>query len=192
MRGRYIYVVILLLFISTTYSQSHNILNWNNDTSFYFYSTDVNAENLIRIKINFENNLDKKEILDSIASQLTSTYFFPKNNFSEKKRKINIRLQMINEIILPERNYYIATVNIEDPDKICLTAYFQGSTGGYITFLILVSNFMQPQLKNPLIDGIVFLYNDAELKMMDHINLEGLISEREIDNIVRNKLVVGQ
>ncbi|MGB5529988.1 MAG: hypothetical protein WBQ32_08455, partial [Ignavibacteriaceae bacterium] len=60
-----------------------------------------------------------------------------------------------------------------------------GSTGGYITFLLLVSNLLQPQLEIPLLDGIIFLYNNEELQNMDHINLEGLISEREIDNKVR-------
>jgi hypothetical protein len=50
---------------------------------------------------------------------------------------------------------------------------------------MLVANFMQPQLKYPLIDGLIILYNNTELKVMDHINLEGLISERVIDDLVR-------
>ena len=69
-----------------------------------------------------------------------------------------------------------------------MATYFQGSTGGYNTYLTLVSNFMQPQLSTPLLDGIIFIYNDEELKTMDHINLEGLISEREIDNLVRKAI----
>jgi len=55
--------------------------------------------------------------------------------------------------------------NIDDPDKICMTTYFQGSTGGYVTFLMLVSNLMQPQFEYPLLDGINFLYNNLELKI---------------------------
>ena len=66
--------------------------------------------------------------------------------------------------------------------------YFQGSTGGRITFLMLVSNLIQPQLEYPLLDGVIILYNSEELKQLDHINLEGLISEREIDNAVRRAI----
>ena len=91
----------------------------------------------------------------------------------------------ITSIDLPNRKYSIATMDIDDPDKICMGTYFQGSAGGRITFLMLVANFMQPQLKYPLIDGLIILYNNTELKVMDHINLEGLISEREIDDLVR-------
>lgn len=39
---------------------------------------------------------------------------------------------------------------------------------------------MQPQLKDPLLDGIIFLYNKSELKEMDHIRLSGIITERGI------------
>jgi len=47
---------------------------------------------------------------------------------------------------------------------------------------------MQPQLKEPILDGVIFLYNKSELKEMDHIYLQGLFSEREIDGIVRKAL----
>jgi len=89
---------------------------------------------------------------------------------------------------LPGRKYRIAIVNIIDPDKICMGFYFQGSTGGQHTYKMLVSNLMQPQLENPLIDAAIFLYNGSELKNMDHINLEGIISEREIDRVIRRAL----
>jgi len=144
-----------------------------------------NAENLILEKINFDAKLNKKEILNSTASFLSNTYFLPRNKYYIGKRKISIDIKGITEINLPDRTYSVATVNIDDPDTICMGTYFQGSTGGFITYLMLVSNLMQPQLKTPLLDGLIILYNNNELKGMDHINLEGLISEREIDNIVR-------
>jgi len=143
------------------------------------------AENLISEKINFDAKLNKKEILNSTASFLSNTYFLPRNKYYIGKRKISIDIKGITEINLPDRTYSVATVNIDDPDTICMGTYFQGSTGGFITYLMLVSNLMQPQLKSPLLDGLIILYNNNELKGMDHINLEGLISEREIDNIVR-------
>jgi hypothetical protein len=53
---------------------------------------------------------------------------------------------------------------------------------------MLVANLMQPQLAIPLLDGIIFLYNDEEVRALDHINLEGLISEREINDLVRKSI----
>jgi len=186
-----VFILISFLYF-TTPSLCQIKTSWNTDTIFYSYTTDANVEYLIRERINFEKNFDKKKILDSIASYLTNTYFLAKNKYDEGKRKISIDVQKVTAINLPENTIFIATVNIDDPDKICMGTYFQGSTGGYFTFLILVSNLMQPQLKTPLLDGVIFLYNDAELKLMDHINLKGLISEREIDNIVERHLIFGQ
>ncbi|MGB5289058.1 MAG: hypothetical protein WBN42_11270 [Ignavibacteriaceae bacterium] len=187
MKRKLNYFVFLIVILNQTHLYSQATTLWNYDTSFYFYKMDShsNAENLITEKIIFDSKLTKKEVLDSIATFLTNTYFIPRNKYYETKRKISIDIKGINEINLSNRIYSIATVNIDDPDKICMGSYFQGSTGGYITFLLLVSNLLQPQLEIPLLDGIIFLYNNEELQNMDHINLEGLISEREIDNKVR-------
>ena len=188
MWGRYIYMNLILILICITYSKPQSKTNWNTDTTFYYYTIDANAENLIRKRINFEKNFDKKEILDSIASYLTNTYFLPKNKYYVGKRKISINVQKMTAINLSDNTIFIATVNIDDPDKICLGVYFQGSTGGHNTFLMLVANLMQPQLAIPLLDGIIFLYNDEEVRALDHINLEGLISEREINDLVRKSI----
>lgn len=185
---RFICLVFLIIIISSNHLQSQVTTLWNSDTSFYFYESGPNAENLIAKKVTFDTNLNKNEILDSVASFLSDNYFFTKNNYFRGKRKISIDIKNITEINLANRIYSIATVNIDDPDKICMGTYFQGSTGGYNTFLLLVSNLLQPQLEIPLLDGIIFLYNGEELKNMDHINLEGLISEREIDSIVKKNL----
>jgi len=187
MRSKFKYVVFLIIVITSNQLHSQVTSLWNSDTSFYFYKMDSpsHAENLISEKINFDAKLNKKEILDSTASFLSNTYFLPMNKYYIWKRKISIDINGIAEINLPDRTYSVATVNIDDPDTICTGTYFQGSTGGFITLLMLVSNLMQPQLKTPLLDGLIILYNNTELKGMDHINLEGLISEREIDNIVR-------
>ena len=187
MKTKFKYVVLIIIVINYNQLHSQLISRWNTDTSFYFYKIDSlsNAKNLITEKVIFESRLTKAEILDSIASFLTNTYFIPRNKYYEAKRKISIDIKGIDEINLPDRIYSVATVKIDDPDKISMGIYFQGSTGGLITYLILVSNLMQPQLETPLLDGVIFLYNNVELKRMDHINLEGLISEREIDSIVR-------
>ena len=187
MKSKFIKSVLFIIIISSTHLHSQIITLWNYDTSFYFYKMDTlsNTENLLPEKVTFDTKLIKKEILDSAASFLSNTYFLPKNKYYIGKQKIRIDIKDLTEINLSNRTYSIANVNIDDPDKICMTTYFQGSSGGYSTFLLLVSNLMQPQLEIPLLDGIIFLYNNEELKNMDHINLGGLISEREIDNKVR-------
>jgi len=185
MRSKFNYAVFLIIVITSNQLLSQVTSLWNSDTSFYFFTSDSNAENLIATKIIFDTKLNTKEILDSTASFLSNTYFLPQNKYYKGKQKINIELKGIAEINFPDRSYSIATVNIDDSDKICMGTYFQGSTGGFITFLMLVSNLIQPQLKTPLLDGLIILYNNTELKLMDHIILEGLISEREIDNLVR-------
>jgi hypothetical protein len=185
MKGRINQIVLLLILFSANQLQPQITSHWNSDTSFYFYNSDSNAENLIASKVIYDSKLTKEEILDSVASYLSNTYFIPKHKYYEGKHKIIITLMDITSIGFPDRKYSIATVNIDDPDTICMGTYFQGSTGGFITFLMLVSNLIQPQLKTPLLDGLIILYNNTELKGMDHINLEGLISEREIDNLVR-------
>lgn len=188
MNGKFIIVGLLLLFICTNQSKPQIISNWNVDTTFYLYYPDPNAEKIIRERIDFKNSLDRKEILDSLAGYLTSTYFIPKKKYFEGKQKVSIDIQKMNKINIAGRNYLIATVNINDPDKICMESYFQGSAGGRISFLMLVANLFQPQLKYPLIDAALFLYNGAEIEEMDHINLFGIISEREVDSQVRKAI----
>jgi len=188
MKVRFNQIVLLLILFSASQLRPQITSHWNSDTSFYFYTSDSNAKDLIATKVIYDSKLTKEEILDSVASYLSNTYFIPKHKYYEGKQKIIITIMDITSIDLTNRKYSIATVGIDDPDKICMGTYFQGSAGGKITFLMLIANFMQPQLKYPLLDGLIILYNNTELKGMDHINLEGLISEREIDNTVRQAL----
>ena len=177
---------LLLLILPLISTKSQIASHWNTDSSYYFYQ--ATDENLISEKISFKQDLTKKEILDSIAHYLTDVFFVTSNKYYKDKIKIAVNVQKLTTIEVSKRNLYIATINIVDPDKICMGTYFQGSTGGRITFLMLVSNLIQPQLEYPLLDGVIILYNSEELKQLDHINLEGLISEREIDNAVRRAI----
>ena len=177
---------LLLIILPLNSLKSQIISHWGEDSSYYLYQSI--DENLIPHKITFNQNLSKKEVLDSIANYLTVKFFVMSNKYYKDKRKIVVTVQKVTLIEVHNQIFYIASININDPDKVCMTTFFQGSTGAYNTYLTLVSNFIQPQLVTPLLDGIVFTYNDEELKPMDHINLEGLISEREIDNLVRRML----
>ena len=182
MRKNYLYIVFCILIIQPIYIQAQFSSLWNRESSIYFYKFmdgEIDVE-----QVTFDEALTREQILDSLASFLTVNYFVPKNKYYQKKAKISINIDSIITLDSTDRQYRIAVVNIQDSDKICMTLYFQGSSGGHNTFLMLISNLMQPQLKEPLLDGIIFLYNNSELKEMDHIYLQGLFSEREIDRIV--------
>ena len=185
--GKYLFFIILnIIIFQTNIIEAQIISRWNQDSLFYFYSPV--DENLTAQKTSFVHSMTKEEILDSITSFLSSTYFASKNEYYKNKTKIKIELDSLITVNAQNRVYRIAVINISDPDEICLGYYFQGTSGGYSTFLTLVANLMQPQKKIPLLDGIIFLYNEKELKEMDHINLEGLISEGEIDNGIKKAI----
>ena len=186
MRKYFLFIIFSVIIIYSNITEAQILSHWNRDSSFYLYF--ANDESLSAQKSDFDHYLTTREILDSITSFLTSTYFVPKNEYYKNKAKINIEIDSLFSINAPDRVYRIAVININDPDEICLHYYFQGSSGGYSTFLTLVANLMQPQKEIPLLDGIIFLYNKKELREMDHINLDGLISEREIDNRIKKAI----
>jgi hypothetical protein len=176
-------LVTFLIAILMESPKAQIISHWDKDSSYYLYQ--AVDEYLIPNKITFDHNFSKREILDSIAGYLTNKFFIKRTDFYKDKKNIVIAVQKLTSIVLTNRKLDIATINIIDPDEVCMTTFFQGTTGAFNTYLALVSNFIQPQLSTPLLDCIVFTYNGDELKAMDHINLEGIISEREINNIVR-------
>ena len=179
-------LVTFLIAILMESPKAQIITHWGKDSSYYLYQ--AVDEYLIPNKITFDHNISRREILDSIASYLTNEFFIKRTDFYKDKRDIVVAVQKLTSIVLPNRKLHIATINIVDPDEICMTTFFQGTTGAHNTYLTLVSNFIQPQLSTPLLDCIVFTYNDDELKAMDHINLEGIISEREINSLVRKSI----
>ncbi|MCH8033504.1 MAG: hypothetical protein IH950_07095 [Bacteroidetes bacterium] len=186
MRKNYLYIVFSIIIFQPIYIQAQISSVWNRESSIYYYK--FIDEKLDAEKVTFDKTFTREQILDSLASFLTVNYFVPKNKYYQNKAKISINIDSIMAFNSTDRQYRIAVVNIQDFDKICMTLYFQGSSGGQNTYIMLVSNLMQPQLKDPLLDGIIFLYNNSELKGMDHINLSGIISERGIDFGIREAL----
>ena len=79
MKGRFNQIVLLLILFSASQLQPQITSHLNSDTSFYFYTSDSNAENLIATKVIFDSKLTKEEILDSVASYLSNTFFIPKH-----------------------------------------------------------------------------------------------------------------
>ena len=61
-----------------------------------------------------------------------------------------------------------------DAARITVSTFFQGSTGGTATENVLLANFLQPRLAPPLLDGVVFLYNEQPIPEMAHIEPAGI------------------
>ncbi len=57
--------------------------------------------------------------------------------------------------------------------------FFQGSTGGMFTTIVLKESLLQRAYKGEWIDAIVFYYQDEKLDYMDHIDLSGIIKRYE-------------
>ncbi len=186
MRKNFLYIVFSIIIIQPIFLQAQISSRWNRESSIYFYK--FVDEKLDVEQVTFDKTLTREQILDSLASFLTADYFVPKNKHYRNKEKISINIDSIIIFNSTNKQYRIAVVNIKDPDEICMTFYFQGSMGGQNTYVMLVSNLMQPQLKDPLLDGIIFLYNNSELKGMDHIRLSGIITERGIEFGIRRAL----
>lgn len=76
---------------------------------------------------------------------------------------LKIDLREINQ--LNEKGYY--------DDASWINGYFQGSTGGIVTYMTLTSSFLQPELSQ-WYDGVYFLYEGQE-ETFEHV--EGLIGQ---------------
>jgi len=76
---------------------------------------------------------------------------------------LKINLSEINQ--QNEKGYY--------DDASWINGYFQGSTGGLVTYMTLTSSFLQPELSQ-WYDGVYFLYEGQE-ETFEHV--EGLIGQ---------------
>ncbi len=126
------------------------------------------------------------DVLDTLGRYLSKTYFYKISIYTTIITNIKFEVLKIEEIQTHIRPFRIATINLIDPDELCMGYCFQGSSGGYITAAMLAANFTQPHLPTPLLDGLIILYNGEVLNPMDHINLDRIITPGEIRQAVLN------
>ena len=160
-----------------------NVEPFFNDTTLYLYypvTLWYGKVKLERETLESNKEGDVKGILDTVLFYLTTYYLNKEHKYNKNYQKVEIKSLEIKSVQIGKRKYNLAIVNIEDSDKVCMTRYFQGSTGAYTTFLMIVANILQPQLSKPIIDGVIILYNNEELEELSHINLSGIISFGEI------------
>ena len=142
----------------------------------YYYDSSNNREILKTFPVELPRNTDVKIVLDSLLTYLSKNYFHDFSNYILDTR-IKLRLEKIDSIKTINRIYKIATVNIIDTNKVCIGAFFQGSTGGHMTQIMLSTNILQPQFayKTTFLDGVIILYNGFPIADLDHIDIDGVI-----------------
>lgn len=161
----------------------------NKEYYFYYYDADDqrnisagNPLNLSAYPLNLGNDLTVNEILDSLAELLTK--HFRRNDYIPNIQSVSIEYQRSEVLKTNYKDYSLAIVDIIDPKKVCMSYFFQGSSGGQETFNILGSNFLQPSFGQSLVDGVIILYNGSPLESLDHINLSGILVPRFFEDEV--------
>ena len=131
-------------------------------------------------------NTTTRETLDHLGRHLADNYFL--KTYTQKLTQIHFEILGVEEISTPPHKFRIGVVNMVDLDRDAMNNFFQGSTGGMTTFYMLAATFMQTHLNPPLLDGLVILYNGKRLSRLDHINLEGILIPRMVQETVKRAI----
>jgi len=149
----------------------------NKEYYFYYYENADVPLSMSAYPLKQGDNLKVEEVLDLITSVLTE--HFQRNEYIPNIDSLIIEFEQINKFKVGIETFEIAIINIIDPTRICMSYFFQGSTGGETTFNELGANLLQPELENhSLVDGVIILYNGLPLPALDHINLSGILVPR--------------
>lgn len=127
-----------------------------------------------------------RDALNSLGRHLSETYF--SETYTNDLTDIHFEVLGIERISTPTRPLLTAVINMVDVNNNALGCFFQGSTGGQVTFHMLTATFMQPHLDPPLLDGLVILYNGKLLAELDHINLSGLLIPRLVEYVAERAI----
>ena len=122
-----------------------------------------------------------QDALQELADQLTRNYF---RDGHEPPSDIHIEVLGVHTIDLPSRPLRVVAVNLHDARQAVWRHFFHGSSGGQTTYYLLAATLMQPQLRPPLADGMVVLYNGLSFPELDHIRFDGLVSAESVRPIV--------
>ena len=117
-------------------------------------------------------------VLDSLGSALSRSYFY---EWNEEPTGIAFETIEVERLPTPPDSMRLAVVNMVDPDGWAERGFFQGTTGGSMSQLMISATFIQAALtldEAPLLDGLVLLYNGERISPMDHTRLD-LIQQPE-------------
>ncbi len=100
---------------------------------------------------------------------------------ANKLKKYVFQNHPINLLRVENRdNKKIALIDLKEPDSsgkyTWRNGFFQGSSGGHATTIILIKTFLQEEYKGEWIDGVGFYYEGKPIlnEDWDHISLGGI------------------
>ncbi|HAB51435.1 MAG: hypothetical protein A2315_08480 [Ignavibacteria bacterium RIFOXYB2_FULL_35_12] len=190
----FLITLCLKAIIITGCGSSQLVDNQKNVTREYFYyyydAEDVvnespeNPLTLSKLRLNLSDASKIEEVMDSITNRLT-IHFQKSYVYADIKGIKNIKIGLIkfDMIKTEQRNFIIATIDIDDPEEVCMSYHFQGSAGGMQTYNRLGANLLQPSYEYPFIDGVIILYKGLPMQPLDHINLNGILVPRFFEDV---------
>jgi len=126
------------------------------------------------------------DAVEVLGHRLAEGYF--STTYTGTEADIHFEVIRINTFGAGGRRFRIGVVNMQDPERACMHSFFQGSSGATTTYCMLTATLMQPQLDPPLLDGLVLLYNGEPIRELDHINLAGILTPRQVEPVVRRAM----
>ncbi|NNF58814.1 MAG: hypothetical protein HKN04_11290 [Rhodothermaceae bacterium] len=119
-----------------------------------------------------EPALTVEAALDSLGHALARGYFHEWNG-----QPTGIDFELVEVVVLPtpSDSMRIAVIDMRDSDRWGERGFFQGTTGGMISQRMISATFMQVPValdEQPLLDGLVLLYNGERIVPMDHTRLD--------------------
>ncbi len=179
----FLIIIVVSLFFSLTFGQNSKSTKdavIGKVNLYKFEPTDA-PPFIIPHRINLNQNTKIEAVLDTLINVLNNYEYF-------KKDKISFEIAKLEEIQFSNRIFRIGIVNILDKGRVALTKQFQGSTGGGITNTVILSNLVQPQLYDPILDGLILSYNGDAFEDMDHVNFNKIITESDIFHLVKQAI----
>ncbi len=146
----------------------------------YTPSVNEQREFLQTETVSVQSPLALEAVLDTLGARLSSGYF---SNFAGRDTDIRFEALSVNTIETPSP-LRVGVLNIIDTARVAMTTFFQGSAGARMTFAVLCGTFLQPG-RDPLLAGVVFLYNGELIPALDHIDLSGIQVPEEAERAIR-------
>lgn len=115
--------------------------------------------------------LNRRGALDVVGLKLSETFF---GRYGDINTDISFSVDTIKKLCTDTACLHIAKISIHDADTILVKTFFQGSTGGQATYNVLTASFLQPQMQDPLLDGVVFTVNGKFVPELSHLDLSGI------------------
>ena len=177
-------LLFLIIIITSCINQQNNTLEGNEYLALY-KAKEVALLNkdygitvpVIDKYILVKADMPLTEKLKLIADNLSSHYF---NSLKIKILKLTVYGSFKTlQVELVENSNYNGPGSL--PSFESWYDYFQGSTGGWKTTIILQESFLQKQYNGDWIDAVEFYYDNEKMGGWDHVFLDGTLYRYDTD-----------